>query len=119
MSETTSGFEDFITDNKIVTAELPDKIKTKIAKFATVTDPSLKEDADAVIYDLLEEYLEAKVKAEKIAGAKTKIADNKKNKLDVSGAATAKTPEQEEAEKKAADAKKEPSLLKKYYGLGE
>lgn len=106
--ETTSAtwpHQDYIKDNNLSLTELPQKTQDLIAKFSALTDKDAQEAMDEKIYGQVDDYLEAKVAKEKMEKVKGKIAEQKKKKttLDVSGADTAKTPEQEAAEKKAAE----------------
>ena len=112
-----------MTDNKITTAELPQKTQDLIAKFPSLTDKDAQEAMDEKIYGQIDDYLEAKVAKEKSDKVKGKIADQKKKKagLDVSTAATAKTPEQlaaEEAAKNGTEGgeKKTRSVFDRIYG---
>jgi len=99
---------DLITDNKINVTELPQKTQDLLTKFTALTDPDAKEAMDEKLYGLIDDFLEDKAKKEKEAKTKEKVKDHKEKKkagLDVSSAATAKTPEQLAAEKAAEDLK--------------
>ena len=118
MSETTTyPHQDLISEHKIAVTDLPEKTQKKIAKFASA-DEEAKEALDEVIYQDVEDFIEAKAKAAKAAATKEKIAEHKKKKLDVSQAATAtgaKTKEQLEAEAATAAAKPR-GLMKTIFG---
>lgn len=120
---TTWPHQDFIKDNNITLTELPQKTQDKIAKFSSLTEKEAMEAMDEQIYGQIDDYLEAKVAKEKAEKVKGKIADQKKKKagLDVSTAATAKTPEQlaaEEAAKNGTEGgeKKTRSVFDTIYG---
>ena len=106
MSEKTTNYshQDLLKDNNINVADLPESTQKKITRFGTITDEEAKDELDVIIYELIEDYGEAEAKKAKRSSTKAKIAEHKKNKLDVSSAATAKTPEQEAADKAKADA---------------
>lgn len=119
MSETTTfPHQDLISEHGLTVAELPEKTQKKIGKFAAITDEDAKEAMDETIYAEIDEYLDKKKADAKKAETKEKIAAHKTKKMDVSKAATAKTPEQVEAEKKAAATANPPSrgLMKTIFG---
>ena len=108
METNTWLHQDLISDNKINVAELPQKTQDLITKFAAITDKDSKEAMDERIYGQIDDYLEDKAAKEKEAKTKEKVKAHKEKKkagIDVSQAATAKTPEQLAAEKAAEDAK--------------
>lgn len=127
MSDTKFPHEDLLQDNSVVVTELPQKTQTLLTKFASETDSDKKDAMDEILYGQIDDFLEAKVAKAKAEATKAKVTAHKEkkkagaSKLDVSSASTAKTPEQEAADKakQAADDKaKNPGLLKKYYGIG-
>ncbi len=122
-TKTTVTFphQDLINDNKVNVSELPQKVQDKIAKFSSLTEKESQEAMDESIYGSVEDFLEAKAKAEKANKTKANIAEHKKKKagIDVSSANTAKTPEElakeEEAARKAADAAKPRTVFNAIY----
>ena len=103
--DTNYPHEDFLTDNKINKADLPEKLQGVIAKFKSEKDEAIKDKLDVAIYAELEDFIEARDKAAKLEKAKKKVDDIKaKKKLDVSTAATAAGNEDDEKKKKAAAA---------------
>lgn len=120
---TTWPHQDLLNDNKVNVADLPQKVQDKIAKFALLTDKDAQEAMDESLYGAIDDFLEDKAKKEKAEKTKQKVADHKKKKegIDVSGAATAKSPEElaaEEAAKKATEGgeKKTRSVFDTIYG---
>lgn len=100
--------QDLLSDNKINVADLPQKVQDKISKFSSLTDQDSMEAIDEQLYGAIDDYLEDKAAKEKEAKTKEKVKAHKEKKkagIDVSQAATAKTPEQLAAEKAAEDAK--------------
>ena len=108
METNTWPHQDLISDNKINVSELPQKTQDLITKFAAITDKDSKEAMDERIYGQIDDFLEDKAAKEKEAKTKEKVKAHKEKKkasIDVSSAATAKSPEQLAAEKKAEDEK--------------
>lgn len=99
---------DLLKDNSVNIAELPTKVQEKLAKFPSLTDKDAQEAMDEQLYGAIDDFLEERAKKEKEAKVKEKVKAHKEKKkagIDVSQAATAKTPEQLAAEKSAEDAK--------------
>ena len=123
-AKTKFPHQELIEDNKVVITELPKKTQELIEKFPAITDADAQDSMSIRIYGQIEDYLEAKADKEKQEKTKGKIAEGKAKKkgLDVSGAQTAKSPEElakeEEAAKKAAEAAGTAprSLMNRIYG---
>ncbi|HRG38750.1 MAG TPA: hypothetical protein PK289_09475 [Bacteroidia bacterium] len=120
MGKSTSyPHQDLITKNAIDVTTLPAKTQSLITKFASETDEEKKETMDESIYGQIEDHFQKLKKAEEEAAAKAKTATPAAGtkKVDVSTAASTKSPEQEAAEKAAADASapKKGGLMSKIY----
>lgn len=123
MAEKTNKFpfQELIEDNKLSITELPAKTQELINKFPSITDADAQDAMSLRIYGQIDDYMEKKIETEKLEKTKAKIAEGKKKKagLDVSTAATAKTPEElaaEEAAKAKTEAPKTRSLMDTIYG---
>jgi hypothetical protein len=119
---TTWPHQDLLNDNKINVADLPQKVQDKITKFALLTDKDAQEAMDESLYGAIDDFLEDKAKKEKSEKTKQKVADHKKKKegIDVSGAATAKSAEdlsKEEEERKKKEGETKPkTMMDRIYG---
>ena len=114
---TTYPHQDLIAKNAIDITTLPAKTQKAIAKFAAETDEDLKESLDETIFGQIEDHF-TKLKAdEEAVKAKTATPAAGTKKVDVSTAASTKSPEQEAAEKAAAaaTAPKSGGLMSKIY----
>lgn len=114
-------FQELIEDNKLSITELPAKTQELINKFPSITDADAQDAMSLRIYGQIDDYMEKKIENEKLEKTKAKIAEGKKKKqgLDVSAAATAKTPEQEAEEKRLAEEAAKPktrSIMDTIYG---
>lgn len=113
---TTYPHEDFIVDNKINAAELPEKTNKLIEKFKAETDEDKKDALDLQLCGQVEDFVEARDKAAKAEKVKEKVAAHKeKKKLDVSKAATATGDDGKKKEEKPKD---EPGLIKRMFVKG-
>ena len=86
--------EKALSDNGIAVTDLPEKTQKKIAKFAAETDEDKRDSLDESIFGDVEDFIDAKNKAEKEAAkkanhAKAKAEAAEKKKIDVSNAPTA------------------------------
>lgn len=114
---TTYPHQDLITKNAIDVTTLPAKTQKAIAKFAAETDEEVKESIDEIIYGQIEDHFTKLKAAEEAEKAKTATPAAGTKKVDVSTAASTKSPEQEAAEKAAAaaTAPKSGGLMSKIY----
>lgn len=93
---TSWSHQDLITDNQIDVATLPEKTQRKLKKFADATDDDQKDALDIVIFGEIDEIVEAKKEADKLAATKVKRDEHNKGKTatpkSVAGAPTANPP---------------------------
>lgn len=115
MSDTTKTWphQDLMAKNSITEADLPEKTKKKLAKFAAADDES-KEALDEVLWSEIDDVVDAKAKAQKAAEKSGRYAEHKKATTDVSGAPTAQTQQQQNPD---PNAKPEPKKTRSYLDM--
>ena len=102
MTTTKGTFEHEMENNKVILTDLPEKIQKKIEKYPSITDEDIRDDVDRAICDAIDELVESREKKKKIETSKAKH-DERKKKIDVSGAATATNGKSKSEEKSFMD----------------